>query len=329
MQLQTLVDLPTDLPEVTHRRPILLMGSCFAEHIGRRLEEYKFRVERNPYGILYNPLSMAQALDELRLGVAYDASRLFFHNDLWHSAMHHGSFSRPTAEETLQTIGRRQNSAREVLESSPLLMLTLGTAHVYERVDTGQVVGNCHRLPARCFGRRLISVSEATERLVATLEPLLSKNPDVQVLMTVSPIRHVGDGLHANQLSKSTLLLAVEALTHAFPGRIGYFPAYELLMDELRDYRFYADDLVHPSALAVEWVWSKFVEACMSPDTRAVLKELDGLKADLGHRPFRPQGDAYRAFVHQILLNIERLQRKYPTFDFQNEIDQCHTRLMS
>lgn len=329
MQLQTLVDLPTDLPEVTHRRPILLMGSCFAEHIGRRLEGYKFRVERNPYGILYNPLSMAQALDELRLEVAYDASRLFFHNDLWHSAMHHGSFSHPTAEETLQAIGRRQNSARAVLESSPLLMLTLGTAHVYERVDTGQVVGNCHRLPARCFGRRLISVSEATERLAATLEPLLSKNPDMQVLMTVSPIRHVGDGLHANQLSKSTLLLAVEALTHAFPGRIGYFPAYELLMDELRDYRFYADDLVHPSALAVEWVWSKFVEACMSPDTRVVLKELDGLKADLGHRPFRPQGDAYRAFVHQILLNIERLQRKYPTFDFQNEIDQCHTRLMS
>ncbi len=327
--LTTPVETPRDLPSLTHRDRILLTGSCFAADMGERLRAAKFPCEVNPYGILYNPLSIVTSLQEMAQGKVYTKEDLVCHEGLWHSLMHHGDFSSPDAEETLQRINGNIRRVHDGLESVNRLFVTFGTAWVYERqVDgTVRVVGNCHRMPESAFTRRLLTVEEIVSAFSALLAPWLARNPQLKVLFTVSPIRHVRDGLHANQLSKATLLLAIEELRQAFPTSVFYFPAYELLVDELRDYRFYADDLVHPSALAVRMVWERFTAACCPEETRGIMAECGKIGMALQHRPLHPGSSEYKAFLEQIVLKIEQLNRKYPYLDFQNERDVCHTRL--
>ncbi|MBQ8674488.1 MAG: GSCFA domain-containing protein [Bacteroides sp.] len=327
MKLSTPVERPEGLPRLSHADRLLLLGSCFTTHIGTRLQEGKFACDVNPYGVLYNPLSLSAALREINCGEPYTAERLYFHQDCWHSPMHHGDFSSPDPAVTLARINGRLQAAHLQLQEATLLMLTLGTAWVYEQRMDGQVVGNCHKRPEADFRRRRLSVEEIVADCTPLLEELSASNPRLKVLFTVSPIRHVRDGLHDNQLSKSTLLLAIDELVHRFPDMVSYFPAYELLMDELRDYRFYADDLVHPSTLAVELVWQRLTEACMTPATREVLAACQEIGKMVAHRPLQPEGEAYKRFLEQILLKIERLNEKCPTLDFQNERETCHTRL--
>ena len=217
--------------------------------------------------------------------------------------------------------------ARQWLSSLDVLLLTFGTSWVYEDGQTGCIVGNCHKLPESCFRRRRLSVEEIVDDYTDLLTTLWKQRPGLRVILTVSPIRHVRDGLHANQLSKATLLLAIDALQQQFAGRIFYFPAYELLNDELRDYRFYADDLVHPSDLAVGYVWQRFSEACFAKETLQIIEESENIGKMLQHKPFRPESEEYKRFLGQIVLKIDRLNRKYPYLDFKNEREICHTRL--
>ncbi len=323
----TVVDVPDDLPRLAQADSLMLLGSCFAEHMGLRLKEAKFRCEVNPYGVLYNPSSISAALREMQSGKVYGEEDLFCFRGLWHSAMHHGMFSSATVEETLRDINRRIQEAHEVLKKLDCLLITFGTAWVYEAKDTGRVVGNCHKLPEKNFVRRRLSVEEIVMDYTSLLSGLLSRNPELRVIFTVSPIRHVRDGLHANQLSKATLLLAVDALRHAFPDKVAYFPAYELLLDELRDYRFYAEDMVHPSEVAVRYVWQRFVRACFTAEALLIAGECDDIRKRLSHKPFYPDSEEYKRFLEQIVLKIDQLSGKYPYLDFQKEKEICHTRL--
>lgn len=327
MNLFTSVEIPKGLPQWNHSHHLMLLGSCFTTHIGNRLSAGKFQSDTNPYGVLYNPLSIALALQQIRKGKCYQPSDLFFHGGCWHSTLHHGDFSCPSAEETLLRINGRLTQAHRESKRLDGLLLTFGTAWVYEDKESAQIVGNCHKLPERCFHRRMLSVDE----IVTTYEQLLSawwkECPGLKVLFTVSPIRHIRDGLHANQLSKSTLLLAVDVLQHRYPQQVSYFPAYEILMDELRDYRFYAADMVHPSEVAVDWVWERWVQAVFSKETQAVMQDCADIQKMLEHKPFHPQSEEYKRFLGQIVLKIERLNQKYPYLDFEKEIEICHTRL--
>ena len=327
MELYTHVDLPNDFPRITHRDRLMLLGSCFASHMGERLSRGKFCCDVNPYGVLYNPLSISAALREMVAGKVYTADGLFFHNGCWHSPMHHGDFSSSSAEETLRRINMRLQQASDTVRQLDWLLLTLGTAWVYEDRETGSIVGNCHKLPERCFVRRRLSVDEIVRDYVSLFSGLFARLPHLRVLFTVSPIRHVRDGLHANQLSKATLLLAVEQICQAFPGQVFYFPAYEIVLDELRDYRFYADDLVHPSGKAVDYVWERFVKVCVSSESLQIMEESENISRMLQHKPFRPESEEYKRFLGQIVLKIERLNGKYPYLDFQNERETCHIRL--
>lgn len=241
---------------------IVSLGSCFSDEIGTRLKEGGFRIEANPFGTLYNPASIANALDRIIACREVTEADLVQHDGLWHSWHHHGSFSHPTINETLEACNTSLHRAHEALLSARLLMITFGTAWVFKLNGQG-VVANCHKLPADNFVRRKMSVDEIVSLWQPLLKKLRTHNSELTTIFTVSPIRHMADGAHGNQLSKATLLLAVEQLASC--GH--YFPSYEIILDELRDYRFFGPDMTHPSPLAVDIVYDRFQQATMSPAT--------------------------------------------------------------
>lgn len=325
MNFRTQVERPEKVTEIRYSDRMLLLGSCFAENIGKLLLANKFCCDVNPYGILYNPLSIAKALEEMLEGKTYSEKDLFEADGMWHSWMHHSNFSSDSsAEECLHRINGRLIKASESLASTEWLIVTWGTAFVYEH--EGQVVGNCHKQPDRLFVRRRLSVDEIVEKWAGILSNYKKLNPSLKVLFTVSPIRHAKDGMHGNQLSKSTLLLAIDQFCEMF-SYCHYFPSYEILMDELRDYRFYADDMLHPSSMAVEYIWECFCQTYFSKDTLQTMKEWNEIQKALQHKPFRPQSEGYRQFLSQIMLRIERMKQKFPYIDAQNELELCHTLL--
>ena len=327
MDFRTSVELPTDLPAISHSDRVLMLGSCFAENIGKMLGDGKFLLDLNPFGILYNPLSISTAVQEILTGKVYTENELFYYKDSWHSPMHHGSFSASTTEETLQNINSRLQKTQRTFSELSWLVITFGTAYVYERKSDGQVVSNCHKQPESTFNRRLLSVEEIENEYTVLFENLRETCPGIKILFTVSPIRHVRDGMHANQLSKSTLLLAIARLQEKFADCVFYFPAYELMLDELRDYRFYADDMLHPSPLAIRYLWERFSNVFFTKETDHILNEIEEIRRDLAHKPFHPESEAYQRFLEQIVLKIERLNGKYPYLDFQKERELCHIRL--
>ena len=327
MNLNTPVEIPSGFIPIHHAQRLLIMGSCFTENIGTLLAENKFQVDINPFGILYNPLSISMALREIIRKRLYEESDLFSYREYWHSPMHHGSFSAATPEEVVRNIRVRLEQAHKELKQLDWLMLTFGTAYVYEQKKTGKVVANCHKLPEKDFVRRRLETDEITEDYIQLLDELISLNPKIKILFTVSPIRHVRDGMHANQLSKSVLLLAIDRLMQRYPQATFYFPSYEIILDELRDYRFYADDMVHPSSLAVNYLWERFSETFFHPETQALIKECATIRKAIAHKPFHPESEEYKRFLGQIVLKIERLNGKYPYLDFEKETNMCRLAL--
>lgn len=327
MNFRTSVDLPLRLPPVSHAGHLLMLGSCFAENIGRKLSDYKFSIDLNPFGILYNPLSVAKALHEIVEGKIYNVDDLFFYRDCWHSSMHHGQFSSPDKEVVLAQINDRLLSSHRRMDRTDWLLITFGTSYVYQQKESGQVVSNCHQLPERSFTRRRLSVAEIVATYQTILSELFTRYPQLKILCTVSPIRHIRDGMTENQLSKATLMLAIDELRSLYPEQLFYFPSYEIVLDELRDYRFYADDMVHPSSLAVEYIWEKFSETFFSDATIRLMKTVEEINRALTHKPFRPESDGYKDFIKQTLFKIDKLNGEYPYLDFQKEIELCRMRL--
>lgn len=306
----------------------MVMGSCFAEHIGKRLADMKWRAELNPFGVLYNPLSISEALMRLMKFRQYgDEELTCFPDGGWSTWLHHSRYSHSVKEMALATINASLEAGSRALAEADMLVITWGTAWVYQLRNTGEVVGNCHKVPEREFVRYRLSVEEIVAEYTQLFGRLWALNPKVRVLFTVSPVRHLKDTLHGNQLSKATLLLAVDELCRRYPDRLHYFPAYEIVMDELRDYRFYAEDMAHPSAQAVEYVWERFVEHVTDHDAQAFIAEWTKMVRAMAHRPFRPEAEEYKRFVEQNLEKIMALKERYPYLEVQNEIDTWHTLL--
>ena len=288
---------------------ILALGSCFAAHIAGRLAAAKFRVIENPTGILFNPLSMAAAIRSYASPTPVTREELGFDGEVWYHFGFHGDFSSPDADEALRRMNAARQAGAAALRTADRVILTLGTAWIYEH--DGQVVANCHRRPAAEFSRRRLGVAEIVDSLGRLFEEGLNGK---QILLTVSPVRHLGDGLEGNAVSKATLRLAAEELKQHF-RHVDYFPAFEILTDDLRDYRFYADDLVHPAPQAIEYIWEKFVPAALDDRARQLLPEVGAIVAAAAHRPRNPHGEAHRAFCRRMLERIDAL----PEIDFQRE----------
>lgn len=336
---------------VDHSSGIMMLGSCFSDNIGRRLLDGLFDVDVNPMGTLYNPASIASALDDIMERREFAAADLFEHDGRWHSFAHHSRFSGTDPEKVLKGINSRLRTAHDNLRLGRVLIVTLGTAWIFSLRATGRVVSNCHKLPQAMFERSRMSVSD----IVTLWQPLLSRlrefNPSLQVIFTVSPIRHLADGAHGNQLSKATLLLAVDALIEAAstvmpteavcpdgtillidpvpPMAMEYFPAYEALMDDLRDYRFYAADMTHPSETAADYVYSLFASSHMSEATRSLAAACRKVTRRLAHRPMTDDKTAIERFEQSTLQLVESLSLSHPylkkAITNYNHLTKCFT----
>ena len=305
--------------QLDHEDRLMLVGSCFTEHIGGRLSERKFQTTVNPFGIVYNPVSMAQSLERLLSGnKLFEEGDLVENMGLWHSWEHHGHFSKPDRTTTLSGINAAYKAASESLRSANRLLLTLGTAEVFMLRDSGQVVANNHKLPAAIFEQKRLSVAEVTDKLDAALSPLRANNPDLKIILSVSPVRHLRNGMVENQRSKAVLLLACESLCRQHE-HICYFPSYELLLDDLRDYRFYASDMIHPSEVAVDYIWDYFSGMFFSEETRRLNGSIEKVVTAARHRPFHPGTDQHRAFAVGQLGAIQQLKKNAAFLNFQEE----------
>ena len=315
MQFRTEIETPAQYPHIGYADRILTMGSCFSENIGGWLDQLFFDVTVNPFGVLYNPESIAHALELLLQEKHYTEHDVFCHQGLYHTFDHHSRFSDTDAQHFTESINRKREEASQVLLSASHLMITFGTAWVYELKESGQIVSNCHKLPEARFTRRRLTVEEITARWTKLIEKLREVNPQLQIHFTVSPIRHLKDTLHGNQLSKSTLLLAIDQLQQ-LPS-IYYFPAYEMLIDDLRDYRFYASDLTHPSEMAIEYIRDKFRQCYFTQETEKLSQICAKMRKALEHRPNNPDSDAYRLFLQQNIEKANQLINKNPFFALQ------------
>lgn len=328
MELYTYIPIPKAPFLFSCTERMLLLGSCFAENIGTRLAGNKFNVDINPFGTLYNPASIAAALRMLLHPQRFTTKDLLQQEGVYHSFTHHSRFSSTSETECLENINNRLFASAGEFRSTAYLVVTLGTAYVYRLKSSGEVVANCHKLPEKMFDRSMLSVAEIVAEWKELLLSLWEQNPELKVLFTVSPIRHWKDGAHGNQLSKATLLLAIDELQAAYPERIAYFPGYEIMMDELRDYRFYAADMLHPSELAIDYIWQRFTENFLSDETKGILKEWAEIQKAINHRPFQPESDAYKRFISQTLLKMERINKKFPSFDLTKEMEIIKSKLM-
>ena len=298
MKLYTSVDIAPCARKIGYGDKILLLGSCFADNIGAKFAEHYFQTTINPLGTLYNPASIALSITDSQHSIP--DSRLIYHNGLWHSMMHHGTFSGKDKAAVQARCLEGYERLQRALKEATTVIVTFGTAWVYEM--DGQVVANCHKLPANCFTRKCLAVDE----IVEMWQPIVASMPDKHWIFTVSPIRHVKDGLHANQVSKAILLQAVDELGQS------YFPSYEIMMDELRDYRFYAEDMVHPSQVAVEYIWQRFVETYMTEATRGEMRTLHQLWQDRHHRLLHPDSEEAERFRLHVEKQMVALKERYP-----------------
>jgi hypothetical protein len=297
---------------------VLFMGSCFAENIGNIMAGNRFPVMINPHGILYNPSSIATSLKQILANSPINENELSFLNDLWHSFMHHGRFSQPEAAETVRLINEATNRAHQFILKCHFIVITLGTAMVYEHKETGRVVANCHKFPPQTFNRYRLNIDEITTELKEAIISLRSLNPKINIILSVSPIRHLKDGANVNQLSKATLLLAVNRLTSLFEN-ISYFPAYEIMMDELRDYRFYDAGMTHPSDTAIKYIWKRFSETYLTNDARSFTLEAEKIVKTRNHRPSNVNSPAYRDFLFKALEATNSLSQRYPEALLEND----------
>ncbi len=317
-KLSTAVPIPDYPFAIGYQQQILSLGSCFVEHIGHYLQERKFSQILNPFGIVYHPSVMVRLLRQLAEDQVPNPSELFEQQGLWRHYDFHSRYAHPKLEKAAQLIKKQHQAGATVIRQLDVLILTLGTAYGYQLVDSGQWVNNCHKQPTSLFEKRLAEVAEMSAALGKVLQGLKRVNPNLQVILTVSPVRHLRDGLLENQRSKARLLLTQEQLTNQLDF-VHYFPAYEILLDELRDYRYYANDLLHPSTLAIEIISERFAQAFMSAETRALSKEVYGIVQALRHRPLHPESENFRQFQEQTREKAAELRRQYPFIKFSDE----------
>jgi GSCFA family len=312
MKLRTELS-PSKAPfDINYQTPTLGIGSCFVENMGEKLTARRLKYHQNPFGIVYNPVSMAAQLDILMGEKRFVASDLVEINGLFHSWLHHGFYSESTVEATLEKINTAIDEARLFLKTSNRLFLTFGSATVFQLKSSGEIVANCHKETPQYFDRKRLTATEIVNAFSTIIEKLFTQLPNLQIITTVSPIRHLRDGLIENNLSKATLLLAADELAKQF-SNISYFPAYELIIDDLRDYRFFEPDMMHPTAQAIDYVWQFFSATYFSEDTKKIIQEVEKINAMQAHRPKNTSNtEGSLKFQKNLALKIIELEKRFP-----------------
>lgn len=320
--MQLMLDLPIDPPPVkidyTHK--LLLTGSCFTEHIGNTLKDLKFSILQNPNGILFDPLSVANSLASYTRETVYNENDLFQLNDTWNSWRHHSRFSGVAKEEVLENINRSQREAHQFLKTADWVIITLGSSFSYRLAENGEGVSNCHRAPSQWFRKHLMTIEEINSALDNCLHQLFKFNPRLRFIFTVSPVRHIRDGIVENNRSKARLIEVVHHLVNKF-DKLYYFPAYEIVIDVLRDYRFYDIDMVHPNYQATQYVLQQFLENFVNEGSQSLAREVQKLRIAYNHRAMHPSTPAHKKFMQSNLEKTVELQNRFPFLDMQQEIN--------
>lgn len=304
---------------INHHDGLVFLGSCFAENIGNLFLANKFRTNVNPFGVLYNPASISQAIDILLDGRVFTEADIFKNQGVYRTFFHHSEFCSPHPDQFLEKINQSAIQSASDLRSANVLFITFGTSYVYRLIESGMIVSNCHKIAASHFDRYRLSVEDIVADWKRVLDRLFSVNPDLEIVMTVSPVRHWKDGAHNNQLSKSILLLAIEELL-AIYSNIQYFPAYEIVLDELRDYRFYAEDMIHPNNTAIQYIWSTFADNFFDDKTKSINSQWQNLHRAILHRPFNEETEEHQHFLEKTLSKLHLFRDNYPHIDCEDEI---------
>jgi len=306
---RTLLKIKGQKNKIDYKSNIVLFGSCFSENIGDKFSYFRFNQLTNPYGILFNPKSIEIAISECVQKKQYTEENLFFFNEQWHSYQHHSDFSNSSLYAILNNINATILVTYEKIKQASHIIITLGTSWVYQTKEKETIVANCHKVPQKQFSKKLLSVPEISKSLDALKKQILKINPSVIIIFTVSPVRHLKDGMIENTLSKAHLLTAIHQETNDLNSF--YFPSYEIVLDDLRDYRFYEKDMLHPNETAIDYIWEVFKKTWVHTTTDSLQKEIDIIQKGLKHRPFNPKSISHEKFRNQLQSKIENLKKTH------------------
>ncbi len=320
MKLQTRIQFSKAKNQIDHQSQLLLLGSCFANNIGDKLGYFKFQRLQNPFGVLFHPFAIENLISRSVKGVAYTENDIFFLNERWHCFDAHSDLSNTSKEKILDNLNKGLERTNKLINKATHIIITLGTAWGYLNTGTNRIVANCHKVTQHEFSKELVTKDTVLERLRNIVDLIESINKNVRFIFTVSPVRHLKDGFAENQRSKAHLIAAIHQLidnaTSAGKARLAYFESYELMMDELRDYRFYKTDMVHPNGLAIEYIWEKFAKVWVSPKAHAIMEKVATIQKGLQHRPFDEHSEQHQQFLKSLEDKITYLQEAHPFMTF-------------
>lgn len=317
MQLQTIVPVKSLDRKIDYNSKIVSVGSCFAVNMVQQFQKYQFQYSVNPFGILFHPIAIANLIQFAVEDKIFTENDVFLYNEIWSSFDAHSDLNELEQEDILDKLNLKSQSFRDYIKEATHFILTLGTAWVYRSVETNEIVANCHKVPQKEFSKELLSVAICEESIAAIEKGIRELNPEIQIIYTISPVRHVKDGYVENQQSKAHLIAALQAHLQKKELLNYYFPSYEIMMDELRDYRFYAEDLLHPNKIAIDYIWERFIEHCIHPENTKTMKLVDEVQKGLNHRPFNPTAEQHLKFLDTLIEKIDYLLERYPFMNFR------------
>ncbi len=320
MQFTTKIPIQKSSFPIDYDSKILLLGSCFAENMGEKFEYFKFQTIVNPFGIIFNPVSLEKLIRRSIEKRKFTENDIFFHNDLWHCFEVHSELSNSDKDVFLESLNDLISSTNKKLSDSTHIIITLGTSWVYRlrqaQSDSDGVVANCHKVPQKEFTKELLSIQQIEESIESIISLVHSVNPNCKFIFTVSPVRHIKDGFIENTLSKAHLISAIHKIINHHPLPNTYFPAYEIMMDELRDYRFYGEDMLHPNQTAIDYIWIQFFQNYISESEFGLMNDICSIQKGLNHRPFNPNTKSHQKFLEATKIKIGKIQEKLQHIHF-------------
>ncbi len=319
MILQTQIPLEKQSNhQIDYNSNVLLLGSCFVENIGEKLNYFKFQNLQNPFGILFHPKAIENLIAKAIGKKRYSEKDVFFHNEQWHCFDGHSKLSNSSKEELLVDLNDNIKLTNKQIHESTHIIITLGTAWVYNHIKTKNTVANCHKVPQKAFKKEVMPVDAVFKSLKNIVKLIKSKNTDACIIFTVSPVRHIKDGFVENMQSKAHLITAIHQVLspRAQQGGLYYFPSYEIMMDELRDYRFYNDDMIHPNQLAINYIWETFQKVWISNEAPKIMEAVATIQKGLQHKPFNPKSKAHHEFLQKLESKKKEIQSQFPQIKF-------------
>ena len=316
MNFTTKIPITQNANPIDYNSKIVSFGSCFAENMGDKLLYYKFQTQVNPFGIIFNPFSIEKLIERVVLQRYFTKDDIFFFNERWHCYEVHSELSDADSEVFLSKLNQILSDTQKQLQQATHIIITYGTSWVYRHIETNGIVANCHKVPQKQFSKELLSIDSIQKAIQNTVSLIATLNPKCNFIFTVSPVRHLKDGFVENQVSKAHLIAAIYATTNTKQQTLNYFPSYEIMMDELRDYRFYADDMMHPSPMAIDYIWERFAATQIDASAITTMELVQTIQKGLAHRPFNPNSESHQKFEANLKEKIATLEAQYSFMKF-------------